>query len=163
MFSPTALVRGNPARAKFAAENWVTFLTQLRSQYSIPTQWNTQMSWVLSWVGVELSTRPLMMLGIRASAGMYWPSLSRIFCATLLMERFNSLPLDDGGCNLKEVIFTLLRRLRNCPHVTITKPRWWLGSIDSGNSLVSSGNKPLSEPMMTQISVTIWRHQTSMS
>ena len=28
----------------------------------------------------------------------------------------------------------------------------------SGNSLVPSGNKPLPEPMLTQISVTIWRH-----
>ena len=30
--------------------------------------------------------------------------------------------------------------------------------IGSGNGLVSSGNKPLPEPMLTQISVGIWRH-----
>ena len=31
-------------------------------------------------------------------------------------------------------------------------------NIGSGNGLVPSGNKPLPEPMLTQISVTIWRH-----
>ena len=31
------------------------------------------------------------------------------------------------------------------------------------NGLVSSGNKPLPEPMLTQIYVAIWRHWTTMS
>ena len=31
-------------------------------------------------------------------------------------------------------------------------------NIGSGNGLVPSGNKPLPEPMLTQISVDIWRH-----
>ena len=31
-------------------------------------------------------------------------------------------------------------------------------NIGSGNGLVPSGNKPLPEPMLTQISVAIWRH-----
>ena len=31
-------------------------------------------------------------------------------------------------------------------------------NIGSGNVLVSSGNKPLPEPMLTQISVAIWRY-----
>ena len=30
--------------------------------------------------------------------------------------------------------------------------------IDSDNGLVPSGNKPLSEPMLTQLYVAIWRH-----
>ena len=30
--------------------------------------------------------------------------------------------------------------------------------IGSGNGLVPSGNKPLPEPILTQISVTIWHH-----
>ena len=30
-------------------------------------------------------------------------------------------------------------------------------NIGSGNGLVPSGNKPLSEPMLTQIHVAIWR------
>ena len=35
---------------------------------------------------------------------------------------------------------------------------WWWINISSGNGLVPSGNKPLPEPMLTQISVAIWRH-----
>ena len=31
-------------------------------------------------------------------------------------------------------------------------------NIGSGNGLVPSGNKPLPEPMLTQISVAKWRH-----
>ena len=31
-------------------------------------------------------------------------------------------------------------------------PHWWYINIGTGNGLVPSGNKPLSEPMMTQIS-----------
>ena len=33
---------------------------------------------------------------------------------------------------------------------------WWSINIGSGNGLVPSGNKPLPEPMLTQISVVIW-------
>ena len=36
-------------------------------------------------------------------------------------------------------------------------------SIGSGNGLVPSGNKPLAEPMLTQIYVSIWRHRATMS
>ena len=47
-----------------------------------------------------------------------------------------------------------------------TRLHWWLVHIDSGNGLVPSGNKPLlelsgnkplPEPMLTQVYVTIWR------
>ena len=31
-------------------------------------------------------------------------------------------------------------------------------NIDLGNGLVPSGNKPLPEPMLTQIFVAIWHH-----
>ena len=34
-------------------------------------------------------------------------------------------------------------------------------NIGSGNGLLLSGNKPLSEPMLTQIFVAIWRHQAT--
>ena len=36
-------------------------------------------------------------------------------------------------------------------------------NIDSGNSLMPSGNKPLPESMLTQIYVAICRHQATMS
>ena len=48
--------------------------------------------------------------------------------------------------------------LRNCPHVNATRPHWWSINIASGNGLVLSGNKPLPEPMLNQISEVIWRH-----
>ena len=35
---------------------------------------------------------------------------------------------------------------------------WWSVNIGPGNGLVQSGNKPSPEPMLTQISVAIWRH-----
>ena len=35
---------------------------------------------------------------------------------------------------------------------------WLEVIIDSGNGLVPSGNKPLAEPMLTQIYVPIWHH-----
>ena len=36
-------------------------------------------------------------------------------------------------------------------------------NIGSGNGLVPSGNKPLPEPMLTQIYVAKWSHFVSMS
>ena len=48
--------------------------------------------------------------------------------------------------------------LWNCPQMTVTALHWWSLNIGSGNGLVPSGNKPLSEPMLTQISAAIWRH-----
>ena len=38
-----------------------------------------------------------------------------------------------------------------------------LVNIGSGNGLVSSGNKPLPEPVLTQIYVAKWRHLASMN
>ena len=43
------------------------------------------------------------------------------------------------------------------------KSYWWQVNIVSGNALVPSGNKPWSDPKLTQISVAIWRHQATMS
>ena len=39
----------------------------------------------------------------------------------------------------------------------------WLVNIGSGNGLVSSGNKPLPGPMLTQFYVAIWRRKATMS
>ena len=39
-----------------------------------------------------------------------------------------------------------------------TTPHWSLVNNGSGNGLVPSSNKPLHEPMFTQISGAIWRH-----
>ena len=48
--------------------------------------------------------------------------------------------------------------LWNCPNMNVTGLQWWSVNIGSGNGLVPSGNKPLHAPMLTQISVAIWRH-----
>ena len=40
--------------------------------------------------------------------------------------------------------------------MNVTGPYWWLVNIGAGNGLVPSGNKPLPEPMLTQISVVTW-------
>ena len=48
--------------------------------------------------------------------------------------------------------------LWNCPNMNVTGLHWWSVSIGSGNGLVPSGNKPLPEPMLTQIC----RHMASL-
>ena len=48
--------------------------------------------------------------------------------------------------------------LWNCPDMNVTGLHWWSVIIGSGNGLVPSGNKPLPEPVLTQISVAIWCH-----
>ena len=43
----------------------------------------------------------------------------------------------------------------------VTRPHLWLVNTVSINGLVPSGNKPLPEPILTQIYVAIWRHQAT--
>ena len=49
----------------------------------------------------------------------------------------------------------------NCSQVNATEACWWDVDIGSGNGLVPSGNKPLPEPILTQISVAIWHLQAT--
>ena len=42
--------------------------------------------------------------------------------------------------------------------MNVAGPYWWEVNIGSGNGLVPSGNKPLPEPMLTQIYVATWCH-----
>ena len=44
------------------------------------------------------------------------------------------------------------------PNMNVTGLHWWSVNIDSGNGLVPSGNRPLPEPMLTQVSLAIWCH-----
>ena len=48
--------------------------------------------------------------------------------------------------------------LSNCPNMNVAGVYWWSVNIGSGNGLVPSGNKPLPEPMLTQIC----RHMVSL-
>ena len=82
------------------------------------------------------------------------------------LHHVNSLGLGRCGCNLKSIIFKLIWRidiLWNCPQVNATRLHWWLVSIGSCNGLVLSGNKPLPEPVLTQIYVAIWNHWSTTS
>ena len=45
----------------------------------------------------------------------------------------------------------LVQFLLNCFQEHATEPYWLLVNIGSGNGLVPSGNKPLPDPMLTQI------------
>ena len=47
--------------------------------------------------------------------------------------------------------------------MNVIAPYWLYVIIGSGNGLVSSGNKPLPEPKLTQIYVAIWRHWAAMT
>ena len=42
--------------------------------------------------------------------------------------------------------------------VSATEHLLWKVNIISGNGILPSGNKPLSEPVLTQIYVATWRH-----
>ena len=53
--------------------------------------------------------------------------------------------------------------LWNCPNIYVTGLHWRSLNIGSGNGFVPSGNKPLPEPMLNQISVAIWCHYATMS
>ena len=63
------------------------------------------------------------------------------------------------GCNLKCVIFNPFIWINvlsfSCEIVLRWMPHWWLIDIVSGNCLVPSGNKPLLEPMLAEIAVTM--------
>ena len=79
-------------------------------------------------------------------------------------KKFNSLAPGKFEWNSRHNFQTdfsdwwLRRLLLNCPNMNVIGLCWWSVNIGSGNGLVPSGNKPLPEPMLTQISVTIWRH-----
>ena len=61
--------------------------------------------------------------------------------------------------HMPEIKFTGSRALLiNIAQVNAKIIPWWLVNFNSDNGLVPSGNKPLSELMLTQIYVAIWRH-----
>ena len=83
--------------------------------------------------------------------GMYDPTVPVNY------HKFNSLA---PGFNLNLVISTSYwgypKHPWYCPHVKAIGPHWWLANIGSGNRLMPSGNKWLSEQMLTQICAAIW-------
>ena len=98
--------------------------------------------------------------GLKTALYLGWIFI--ILLCLLTLDIFNSL--DPGGCcskiklvDFKATSMTYIWSF-SCEIVNVTRPRWWLVNIISGNGLVPSGNKPLPEPMLTQIYVAIWRH-----
>ena len=63
---------------------------------------------------------------------------------------------DFSDCWLKNLLWNWL-------NMNVTGLNWWSVNSGLGNGLVPSGNKPLPEPMLTQISVAIWCHQAAMT
>ena len=72
----------------------------------------------------------------------------------------NSLASERCGCNFKLVIFKLISRMAFLMKLPSGAAAlyWWLIIIGSGNGLVPSGTKSLSEPMLTQICAIILHH-----
>ena len=70
----------------------------------------------------------------------------------------NSLSPRRCDSNSKSMIFKIYRIVAptvwNSSLVNAKKPHQWEVNIGSGNGLVPSGNKPLPEPILTQICVT---------
>ena len=83
-----------------------------------------------------------------------------------ISDLFNSLAAVKFLWNFKYAIFKRILVIGgwgisceiNCPDMNVIGLHWWSVNIGSGNGLVPSGNKPLPEPMLTQISVDIWCH-----
>ena len=78
----------------------------------------------------------------------------------------NSLDPGRWSCDFK--LFNIKDRYRepsmwNRPHVNAILHRWWLVNTESSYGMWPSGNKPLPEPMLTNISVGIWRHYATIS
>ena len=79
-------------------------------------------------------------------------------------EQFNSLASDKFEWNFRYVIFKWILVTDGWgSDMNVTGLHWWSVNIGSGDGLVPSGNKPLPEPMLTQIYVAKWHHQVSMS
>ena len=75
------------------------------------------------------------------------------------LEDFNDILDEWFSCNLSH--WWLMCHLWNCHQMIVTGSYWWYVNIGLGNGLVPSANKPLPEPMLTEIYVAIWRHQAS--
>ena len=84
---------------------------------------------------------------------------------------FNAIVPGRYGSNLGGTIFKFIIQNSNliapslwdCSQMNITEPRSWEANIGSGNALMPSNNKPLSEPTRTRIYVTICLHLAAIS
>ena len=83
-------------------------------------------------------------------------------------SHINSLSPGRSACDFECVNFKhslgidLEYSSKYCTGINTIGSCWYWVNIGSGNGLVPSGNKPLPEPILTQIYVTMWHHQATM-
>ena len=98
----------------------------------------------------------------------YFPNLAseneNFDCSPVGMNMFNSLALGDVAVIFKNIFLNSLYRIVAWAHAVklpsdkCHKTLLMRSNIGSSNDMVPSGIKPLLEPMLNQIYVTIWRH-----
>ena len=94
--------------------------------------------------------------GAKEGGSHYWEMAVAITCGyggylLPLLAAHSSFQTDFSDWWLRHLLW-------NCSDRNVTGLHWWSVNIGSGNGLVPSGNKPLPEPTLTQISVAIWCH-----
>ena len=102
--------------------------------------------WIMAWMSNYIHTKQL-------TCALYSTSLFELICP---WEMWLLPQISNFQTRIKDNYIEYF--MWNCPQVNATRPDWWQVNIGSGNGLVPSGKKPLPEPMLTQISVAIWRH-----
>ena len=112
--------------------------------------------WFRWWLGTEQVTSHYL--------NQCWPSSLTNICGT--RERWVNA---FGPCEMWQQSYSVFSNsfyiivawalMWTCSQVNITEPHKWKVNIGSGIGFVPSGNKPLPEPMLTQIYVTISNKQ----
>ena len=129
---------------KMSSGKWQQFCLSI-NVLNVPhqTTTNTTMHELGAWFSghtVSLLAYPIIQMHRRWSLNLtHWPKGD----AVVISSNFHIKNL-------------YLHFLWNYSCVNVTRPHWWLVNIGWGNGLVVSGNKPLTDPMVTQILVTIY-------
>ena len=115
-------------------------------RFLVSEKWSWKGTWCrsLKWWDFLLGGRPFPILSpdIRNAKIM----INQIYFRIIFIV-YRSMTFSD---------WRLRHLLWKCPNINVTGLHWWSVDIGSGNGLVPLANKPLPEPMLTQISVAIW-------
>ena len=84
----------------------------------------------------------------------YWIHCNMEDVAVMSKVHFSS-----SFCRIVAWVLTVKLRSGECNRTLLLSQHWFI--IGSCNGLVQPGNKPLPEPMFTQIYVAIWRHRAT--
>ena len=144
---------------------------------SVIDGWGISFEIALIWMSLDFtddqSTLVQVMAWCRQAASHYlgqcWPRSQSPYGVTR-PQWVNSLAPGIFKWNFVEIILKIISVIHGWGISFEIALRWmpldiysWEVNIGLGNGLVPSGNKPLPEPMLTQISVAIWRHEATMS